>query len=188
MLLVRIQNLDNIPVVALTVAHSGNEETDSDVVYDKVVGGFAPAIQSICSHGRRVGQWPLYIRKPLQTNTQGRVVVIGDAAHPMPPTRAQGASMAIEDAAALGILLSDIDSEDDIPARLKQFDELRVPRVAATQIISAMYQWDPSKVKDEEKHFFNGRIPQTQLELEEFSYANDVIRDAFNLRSQHKSE
>lgn len=48
MLLVRIQNLDNIPVVALTVAHSGNEETDSDVVYDKVVSGFAPAIQSIC--------------------------------------------------------------------------------------------------------------------------------------------
>ncbi|CAJ0538530.1 Ff.00g065910.m01.CDS01 [Fusarium sp. VM40] len=72
--------------------------------------------------------------------------------------RAQGASMAIEDAAALGILLSDMDSKDDIPARLKQFDELRVPRVAATQIISAMHQRDPSKVKDEEKHFFNGRI------------------------------
>jgi salicylate hydroxylase len=68
--------------------------------------------------------------------------------------------MAIEDAAALGILLSDLDSEDDVSRRLELFSKLRAPRVASTQVISSMHQWDPTKVKESEKRFFNGKIPR----------------------------
>jgi salicylate hydroxylase len=48
--------------------------------------------------------WPLSIRPPMRgahEQAQGRVVLLGDAAHPMVPYLAQGAGMAIEDAAAL---------------------------------------------------------------------------------------
>ena len=48
--------------------------------------------------------WVLADRKPLASASEmalGRVAVIGDAAHPMRPYLAQGAGMAIEDAAAL---------------------------------------------------------------------------------------
>lgn len=48
--------------------------------------------------------WPLLDRPPVagpQQMAQGRVALLGDAAHPMRPYLAQGAGMAIEDAAAL---------------------------------------------------------------------------------------
>ena len=48
--------------------------------------------------------WPLCDRPPLISASQmakGRIALLGDAAHPMRPFLAQGAGMAIEDAAAL---------------------------------------------------------------------------------------
>ncbi len=54
-------------------------------------------------------QWALHDRAPLSTPTQmaqGRVALLGDAAHPMRPYLAQGAGMAIEDAQALAQCLS----------------------------------------------------------------------------------
>lgn len=112
--------------------------------------------------------------------------------------------MAIEDAAALGVLLSDLDSEDDVSPRLELFSKVRAPRVATTQVISSMHQWDPAKVRESEKRFFNGKIPrklpmryvicklsnrrcpETQQDLEEYSYANNVMRDAWQLKEQCK--
>jgi 2-polyprenyl-6-methoxyphenol hydroxylase-like FAD-dependent oxidoreductase len=44
---------------------------------------------------------------------RGRVVLIGDAAHTFPPSLAQGAAMALEDAAVLAELLLDRDDLDD---------------------------------------------------------------------------
>jgi salicylate hydroxylase len=52
--------------------------------------------------------FPLCTRPPLPAWSRGRVVVIGDAAHPMPPFLAQGAAQAIEDAAALPRFLGDL--------------------------------------------------------------------------------
>ncbi|WP_439605643.1 FAD-dependent monooxygenase [Hydrogenophaga sp.] len=52
--------------------------------------------------------WPLNDRVPLNgphEQAQGRVALLGDAAHPMRPYLAQGAAMAIEDAWTLGRLL-----------------------------------------------------------------------------------
>lgn len=48
--------------------------------------------------------WPLYATQPMasaQEHAQGRVALLGDAAHPMRPYLAQGAGMAIEDAQQL---------------------------------------------------------------------------------------
>ncbi|OIN94215.1 MAG: FAD-dependent oxidoreductase [Comamonadaceae bacterium CG1_02_60_18] len=52
--------------------------------------------------------WPLSIRPPMQgahEHAKGRVAFLGDAAHPMVPYLAQGAAMAIEDAATLAQVL-----------------------------------------------------------------------------------
>lgn len=53
--------------------------------------------------------WPLSIRPPMRgahEHFMGRVALLGDAAHPMVPYLAQGAAMAIEDAATLAQVLS----------------------------------------------------------------------------------
>ena len=47
-------------------------------------------------------KWGLRDREPLQQYCKGRVVMLGDAAHPMTPFLGQGACMAIEDAMVLG--------------------------------------------------------------------------------------
>ena len=62
---------------------------------------------------------------------RGRVALLGDAAHPMPPYLAQGAGMAIEDAAALGQALA-MDSVD-VETRLRRYALARWQRVARVQ-------------------------------------------------------
>ncbi|TEA21001.1 FAD-dependent urate hydroxylase [Colletotrichum sidae] len=51
--------------------------------------------------------WPFYMLPALGrwASDRGRVVVLGDAAHAIPPTTGQGASMAFEDAVSLALVL-----------------------------------------------------------------------------------
>lgn len=67
---------------------------------------------------------------------RGRVVVIGDAAHSCPPTVAQGAAMALEDALVLSELLLAADSVDD--AVFTAFTDRRLDR--ARQVVEASVQ------------------------------------------------
>ena len=66
-------------------------------------------------------------------NEEGTVVFLGDACHPMLPYMAQGAGSALEDGAALGILLSRAKSLQDIPRTLKAYQDMRKPRSVALQ-------------------------------------------------------
>jgi len=60
--------------------------------------------------------------------SKGPVALLGDAAHAMLPFAAQGAAMAIEDAAVLGQCLAQ--QPDDIEAALKHYAAKRRPRIA----------------------------------------------------------
>ena len=54
-------------------------------------------------------------------HARGRVALLGDAAHPMLPYLAQGAGMAIEDAAELGAALAQaLDPALDLPPMLQR--------------------------------------------------------------------
>jgi len=64
-------------------------------------------------------------------HVKGRIVLVGDAAHPMRPYLAQGAGMAIEDAAALAQALRDV--SEDIPRALQTFALQRWKRNARVQ-------------------------------------------------------
>jgi salicylate hydroxylase len=67
--------------------------------------------------------------------TSGPVALLGDAAHAMLPFAAQGAGMAIEDAAVLAKCLSETrgDNGAGIPAALQRYAQLRRARVARVQ-------------------------------------------------------
>ena len=52
-----------------------------------------------------------YDRDPLPTWTNGRLTLLGDAAHPMLPHLGQGANQSIEDGMALATILSHTDRE-----------------------------------------------------------------------------
>lgn len=83
-------------------------------------------------HGWRL--WPLSDRPPVQgphEMARGLVALLGDAAHPMRPYLAQGAGMAIEDAAELQRALSMHDL--DVPLRLRRYALNRWERNARVQ-------------------------------------------------------
>jgi salicylate hydroxylase len=75
-------------------------------------------------------RWPLIERDPLPGWTAGRVALLGDAAHPMPPFLAQGAAQAIEDSAALGAALQ---ATRDVPQGLATYAAARRARAGRVQ-------------------------------------------------------
>lgn len=86
----------------------------------------------------------IYEVPPLRSYTEGRVVLVGDAAHAMTPDLGQGGCQALEDAVVLGRVLADC-GEPDIAGRLAGYDQRRRPR---TQMIArqsarigVMAQW-----------------------------------------------
>jgi 3-hydroxybenzoate 6-monooxygenase len=79
-------------------------------------------------------------RNPVRHWHNGRVVLIGDAAHASLQSLAQGACMAIEDGLCLGEL---IHAEDgDFTAAFRRFEALRLTRTARVQLESrAIWDW-----------------------------------------------
>ena len=74
---------------------------------------------------------PIYFRDPLALWGTDRVVLVGDAAHPTPPSAAQGAGQALEDAVTLAACLRRADGQDDVPDALAEFAARRQSRTAA---------------------------------------------------------
>jgi salicylate hydroxylase len=80
--------------------------------------------------------WPMYDRAPTPNWIRGRMVLTGDAAHPMLQYLAQGACQAIEDAhtiAAQAGKHAAPDGRTDWDATLRAFQDARAPRTARVQ-------------------------------------------------------
>jgi salicylate hydroxylase len=75
-------------------------------------------------------RWPLFTLRDGGAWSQGPVALLGDAAHAMLPFAAQGAGMAIEDAAVLAQCMGD---GSDVPAALQRYAAVRRPRVRRVQ-------------------------------------------------------
>lgn len=91
-------------------------------------GGWAPPIPDIIAAAQTCFVWALFDRDPLpRWSDGGRVTLLGDACHPMPPFQAQGAAMAIEDAVILAKCLS---VHGVSQASLERYEGLRRHRTA----------------------------------------------------------
>lgn len=100
----------------------------------QVLGGCSPLLQALAEAAPQWRRWMLHDRPPVagpEALARGRVALLGDAAHPMLPYLAQGAAMALEDAAELQRTLGmDI---DDVQASLARYALHRWQRVAQVQ-------------------------------------------------------
>ncbi len=95
--------------------------------------GWDPRIAELLSHVTTTFRWALYDRDPIPVWTDGRLTLLGDAAHPMLPHLGQGANQSIEDGMALALLLGASDRAD-LPAALQAYESLRRPRVSEVQL------------------------------------------------------
>ncbi|MFT8723376.1 MAG: FAD-dependent monooxygenase [Acetobacter malorum] len=97
--------------------------------------GYHPLIQAYIDVADTITKWPLYTRKPLPLWHRGRVVLLGDACHPMKPHMAQGAAMAIEDAAMLTRCMSELGT-DNLEHTFEVYRQNRVERATRVQQVS----------------------------------------------------
>ncbi|WP_440098411.1 3-hydroxybenzoate 6-monooxygenase [Streptosporangium sp. H16] len=113
------------------------EVTGEPVDRSHVLGefpGLSDTARDLLELGEEWRTWVLCDRDPVDRWTDGRVALLGDAAHPMLQYAAQGACMALEDAVVIGRLL-DWD-EDAIPQRLEKYNAERRERTARTQVVA----------------------------------------------------
>jgi len=110
-----------------------DHETHSNDLQD-AMGATCNKLQDLISAIPNWRLWALCDRPPMtgaREQAQGRVALLGDAAHPMRPYMAQGAGMAIEDAACLQQMLAQPDLAMD--QRLERYAKQRWRRNARVQ-------------------------------------------------------
>jgi 2-polyprenyl-6-methoxyphenol hydroxylase-like FAD-dependent oxidoreductase len=99
--------------------------------------GWDPLIEQVIAAISEPGgsgfQWGMYDREPLPRWSDGRLTLLGDAAHPMLPHLGQGVNQAIEDAVALATLLGAVTDPASVPGALARYEKLRRERTARVQ-------------------------------------------------------
>jgi salicylate hydroxylase len=93
-------------------------------------GGCEP-VRDALTKFRRNRRWPMYDRLPIPQWSRSRIVLLGDAAHPMLQYLAQGAAQALEDAVVLAEAIRA--HPQDVPAAFARYEAERVPRTARVQ-------------------------------------------------------
>ena len=93
---------------------------------------FAPSVMELFDHHNAapgtVDVWRIRDIDPLEKWHQGRTLLIGDSAHAVTPHAGQGANLSFEDAEALGYVLRDAFSAEDVRAAISEFLKIRKPR------------------------------------------------------------
>ncbi len=102
--------------------------------------GWHTGVQSLIEGTVEVTKWPLLERDPLPVWSRGRLVLLGDACHPMKPHMAQGAAMAIEDAAMLTRCFTEA-GVDDYAAAFALYEANRSERASKVQLVSHNNTW-----------------------------------------------
>jgi salicylate hydroxylase/6-hydroxynicotinate 3-monooxygenase len=112
--------------------------------------GFHPHVGAVLEACPQVHKWAIFERDPLPAWHGRRVVLLGDACHPMTPYMAQGAAASMEDAAVLARCLEGV-APEDVPAAFARYEAARKPRTSELQLESRANTWlrhaaDPSWV------------------------------------------
>ncbi len=94
--------------------------------------GWHPAVTEMIGAVEHRLRWGLFVGRPLQRWSRGRVVLLGDAAHAMLPHHGQGANATIEDAITLAELLA-VTAPGEVDAMLARYQALRRTRTRQIQ-------------------------------------------------------
>ncbi|KAI4957344.1 hypothetical protein J4E86_005818 [Alternaria arbusti] len=112
----------------------------ADLPVEELLAPYPELDEKVKAHlaiGIEVRPWRLWVHQPYPYVVKGCIALIGDAAHPMMPHQSQGACMAIEDAAALGILFNKDYFRGDVQESLAVYEKVRLPRATKVQASAA---------------------------------------------------
>ncbi|KAF7560224.1 hypothetical protein G7046_g3930 [Stylonectria norvegica] len=96
-----------------------------------------PHVKAHLAISKEIQPWRLWVHDPYPYIQKGVACLLGDAGHPMMPHQSQGACMAIEDAAAIGIIFNKDYFNGDIAQSLAVYQDVRLPRATRVQAAAA---------------------------------------------------
>jgi salicylate hydroxylase len=95
--------------------------------------GWDRRVESLLAQVENPFWWGLFDREPLPRWTNGRLALLGDAAHAMLTHLGQGANQSIEDGVAVAALLAASDRAG-VPSALAAYESLRRPRAMKVRL------------------------------------------------------
>lgn len=122
-------NLVGVSEATRDVPESWNEPGDP-AEFAALFGQWPEPVATLAQTAPAVGCWALHHRPPVRRLARGKLVLLGDAAHPVLPFMAQGAAMAIEDGLALAEAFTTTGS---VEIRLGRYESSRLARVRRVQ-------------------------------------------------------
>ena len=135
--------------------------------------------RQVIEKGQNWKLWVLCDRDPVLDWTDGRVALLGDAAHPMLQYFAQGACMAMEDAVCLSSLFEEGQSVESI---LTQYQEKRRLRTARVQLQSRQigeHIYHPDGAHAELRNaIMSARTPEQWYDAVEWLYGSTGLEGA----------
>jgi len=133
---------DEVYAIGVVPAASWDSEEQSlpatRAQYLDAFAGFHADLQRVLHAVDGVTLWPIFDRARNDCWSGGRLVLLGDACHPMRPFMAAGGAMAVEDAAILARCLQQF---DDLATAFRVYEATRIGRVADVQRISIENSW-----------------------------------------------
>ncbi|KAL3472537.1 FAD/NAD(P)-binding domain-containing protein [Aspergillus californicus] len=122
-----------IPTTEAGGLGEGWNASGSKVALKKAFADFCPGVVEMVERADDdLKMWQLYDMESLPRWVTERAALIGDSAHPFQPFLGQGGAMAMEDGVSLAIMLPFGTKIQDIPARLRLYEEARRERVEMT--------------------------------------------------------
>ncbi|KAJ9637425.1 hypothetical protein H2204_004849 [Knufia peltigerae] len=135
--------------------------------------------------------WRIWEHEQYPYIVKGRVALLGDAGHPMMPHQSQGACMAIEDAAAFGILFSQKYFRGDISEALDVYNTIRLPRTARVQIAASRAAKNMNEriglSENTNTKTYRVANEKEKLTIEEMNYY-DMYKDIEQRLAEHRDE
>ena len=151
------------------------------VTKEEVAQGFEhinPKARQIIEHGDNWKLWVLCDRDPVSTWIDGRVALLGDAAHPMLQYFAQGACMAMEDAVCLSHCIA---NHDNIETAFEVYQSMRTVRTGRVQMTSRLigdYIYHPAGAKAAVRnHMMSSMSPKDWFNTLDWLYGSNGLNN-----------
>jgi 2-polyprenyl-6-methoxyphenol hydroxylase-like FAD-dependent oxidoreductase len=181
-------------LVAVFHSERYREGYDADGDVEELWRHFGAVHRDVRSLLERIDVWRFWVlcdREPRRGWTNGRVTLLGDAAHPMLQYLAQGAAMAVEDGVCLAVELAR--AEGDPRIAFPRYEEQRVLRTGRAQIMARVYG-DVFHAADVARELRNqllrGRTPAQSWDSMAWMYDYDPLlretQPASRARPQHQ--
>lgn len=141
-----------------------------------------PAVQAALANLGTGIRWPMYDREPIENWIAGRMVLMGDAAHPMLQYLAQGACQALEDAAVLQdvsngtVFTADGVNPDAWDEAIRSFNSVRAARTARVQRTARIWgeSWHVSGVARVLRNLLFKSRKDNDFQYNDWLYAGNV--------------